>query len=161
VLDVWEEEPLINGVLARQVDIATPHIAGYSFDGKAKGTWQIYQQFCEFLGVAVVGDWQSLVPVDHRVTLDLEALSEAGSAGAVVARVYNILEDDVALRNTLGEADEVRRASFDELRKHYRLRREFGTVLLQNAHVLEQWSPEESGVLQALGFHVRGDRSCG
>lgn len=161
VLDVWENEPLINSVLARQVDIATPHIAGYSFDGKAKGTWQIYQQFCEFLGVAVVGDWSSLVPVDHHVTLDLQALSEGGSASAVVERVYDILEDDRALRNTLGQADEARVAAFDGLRKLYRLRREFATVRLQNAQVLERWSPDETGLLQALGFNVRGDRVCG
>ena len=52
VLDVWENEPCIDTALMQQVAIATPHIAGYSYDGKVKGTEMIYQALCAHLGVA-------------------------------------------------------------------------------------------------------------
>ncbi|MCK5270110.1 MAG: 4-phosphoerythronate dehydrogenase, partial [Sedimentisphaerales bacterium] len=50
VLDVWENEPEIDMGLLDQVAIATPHIAGYSLDGKVNGTVMLYQKLCEFLG---------------------------------------------------------------------------------------------------------------
>ena len=51
VLDVWENEPLIEAELLDQVEIATPHIAGYSLDGKLKGTGMIYQSVCQFFNL--------------------------------------------------------------------------------------------------------------
>jgi erythronate-4-phosphate dehydrogenase len=50
VLDVWEGEPQVDLQLADLCTLATPHIAGYSLDGKQRGTAQIYQAFCRFLG---------------------------------------------------------------------------------------------------------------
>lgn len=154
VLDVWEGEPLLDIELAGQVDIATPHIAGYSFDGKAKGTWQIYEQFCEFLGETVQGEWTQLVPEDHRLTLNIRDIDSERSAAALVKRVYDIMEDDVNLRGTLSLPQEQRSAAFDHLRKHYRLRREFGTVELQNADILATWPTAELEILRSLGFRL-------
>ena len=48
VLDVWENEPEIDLELLELVDIATPHIAGYSLDGKANGTKMVVQAVCKF-----------------------------------------------------------------------------------------------------------------
>lgn len=162
VLDVWEGEPLLNRELAGQVDIATPHIAGYSFDGKAKGTWQIYEQFCAFLGVTTLftGGWPALVPADHAVTIDLHALATTPTAAAMVQRIYNVQDDDVALRGTLTLPDEQRRAAFDQLRKHYRLRREFGTVAFRHPEALERWPREERDRLIALGFQLGESAAC-
>ena len=50
VLDVWENEPDINTELVNNVLIATPHIAGYSYEGKVNGTKIIYESLCEYLG---------------------------------------------------------------------------------------------------------------
>lgn len=158
VLDVWEDEPLLNPVLAQQVDIATPHIAGYSFDGKAKGTWQIYEQFCAFSGVPVQGDWKTLVQPEQCVTLDLQAMTGEATAAALVRRVYNILDDDSALRSTLSQPREPRAAAFDQLRKHYRLRREFDTVALRHPEVLAHWPRDELQSLHALGFQCQEPR---
>ncbi len=52
VLDVWEGEPEVDVALAELCVLATPHSAGYSLDGKQRGTAQIYQAYCEFLGQA-------------------------------------------------------------------------------------------------------------
>ncbi|KZZ47719.1 erythronate-4-phosphate dehydrogenase, partial [Oleiphilus sp. HI0085] len=51
ILDVWEREPELNVELARKVFIGTPHIAGYSFDGKVLGTEMVYRALCQFLGL--------------------------------------------------------------------------------------------------------------
>jgi erythronate-4-phosphate dehydrogenase len=51
VLDVWENEPNISPELLDVVEIGTPHIAGYSFDGKANGTQMIYEAACKFFGI--------------------------------------------------------------------------------------------------------------
>jgi erythronate-4-phosphate dehydrogenase len=52
VLDVWEPEPLLDVELLRRVTLGTPHIAGYSYDGKINGTLQIYHKLCQHLGVS-------------------------------------------------------------------------------------------------------------
>jgi len=51
VLDVWEQEPAIDVELLSRVTLGTPHIAGYSYDAKLQGTWQVYQAFCTYLGI--------------------------------------------------------------------------------------------------------------
>ncbi len=51
VFDVWTNEPLINLSMMNIVDIATPHIAGYSLQGRERGTWMIYQEFCQFFDI--------------------------------------------------------------------------------------------------------------
>ena len=49
VLDVWETEPEVNIETLEMTDIATPHIAGYSYDGKVRGTEMLYHDLCVFL----------------------------------------------------------------------------------------------------------------
>ncbi len=61
VIDVWENEPYIDRDLLALADIATPHIAGYSLDGKANGTAQSVRAVSEFFGLGV-GDWYPEVP---------------------------------------------------------------------------------------------------
>lgn len=57
VLDVWEGEPQVDVALAELCWIATPHIAGYSLDGKLRGTAQIYQAFCASRGWSRRSNW--------------------------------------------------------------------------------------------------------
>ncbi len=156
VLDVWEGEPLIDIELSQRVEIATPHIAGYSFDGKAMGTYQIYQACCEFLGRPVDLNLEGVISGDVEQLIDLTAGSGVESVTALVSLVYNILEDDLALRSTLKLPRERRVAAFDQLRKHYRLRREFSTVALRNqCRWLESLSASERQRFEALGFAYR------
>ncbi len=62
ILDVWEHEPHIDPELAELTALATPHIAGYSFDGKVKGTWLIYEALCRFLQIEPTWDFAPLLP---------------------------------------------------------------------------------------------------
>lgn len=155
VLDVWEGEPLVNRELASQVDIATPHIAGYSHDGKIRGTFMIYQALCEFLQQPVQLQERDLIAPALNITLDFSSdhADKPASAYDVMRKVYDIQEDDLGLRTSLQLPREQRGESFDALRKHYRVRREFATVQLRGHESLrQQLPPREWQRLQALGF---------
>ena len=63
VLDVWENEPSIDVELLQRVALGTPHIAGYSFDGKVAGTRMLYDALCGHFQIAdKTVDWPGLVP---------------------------------------------------------------------------------------------------
>ncbi len=155
VLDVWEGEPLVNRELVSQVDIATPHIAGYSHDGKVRGTWMIYRALCEFLGQPVNIQEADLIPASLNMLLDFSAphADTPTTARDVVKKVYDIQEDDLGLRTSLLLERERRRFGFDALRKHYRVRREFASVTLRGQDYLQQHLlPGEWQRIQGLGF---------
>ena len=155
VLDVWEGEPLVNRELASQVDIATPHIAGYSHDGKVRGTWMIYQKLCEFLQQPVTLQEADLIAPQLNILLDfsLPHTDDPLTARDIVRKVYDIREDDLGLRSSLQLERERRGEGFDALRKHYRVRREFSTVRLRGCEYLRQrLLPREWQRLVALGF---------
>lgn len=155
VLDVWDGEPLVDRELASQVDIATPHIAGYSYDGKVRGTWMIYQKLCEFLQQPVTLQEADLIAPQLSVLLDFSSphTDDPLTALDIVRKVYDIREDDLGLRSSLQRERERRGEGFDALRKYYRVRREFATVRLRGCEYLRQRLPlREWQRLVALGF---------
>lgn len=125
VLDVWEGEPRVDTELLDMVDIATPHIAGYSFDGKVNGTRQVYEALCASLNRPAEWDPSPLLPAPDcpRLTVDP---SETGALSGAVRAVYEIMSDDARMREMLALAtSEEQSAWFDRLRKEYPRRREF------------------------------------
>ncbi|MCD8514252.1 MAG: 4-phosphoerythronate dehydrogenase, partial [Nitrincola sp.] len=62
VLDVWEHEPRVDPLLASRVKIATPHIAGYTLEGKIRGTWMLYQAYCRSSDREEVYRFEDLLP---------------------------------------------------------------------------------------------------
>lgn len=125
VLDVWEHEPQADPELAQLCHIATPHIAGYSLDGKLRGTAQIYQSYCQVSGQPVARSLDELLP--HTWLQGLQLLGDADSEwalGAICRAVYDPRRDDAAFRRSLQGDAAQRRAAFDALRKHYPYRRE-------------------------------------
>lgn len=153
VLDVWEGEPLIDRELAQRVEVATPHIAGYSFDGKVRGTSMIYEAFCKAEGIDASIQTRDLIPPEVNQVIDLMEGEVPMTARALTRLVYNIMEDDFTLRSTLKLPRERRVAAFDQLRKHYKLRREFAEVTLRG---FDQWvelvPAHESARIRSLGF---------
>ena len=157
VLDVWEGEPLVNRELASQVDIATPHIAGYSHDGKVRGTHMIYQQLCQFLQQPAPLREEDLIPANLNLMLDFSDrhTDDPVTARDVLRKVYDISEDDLGLRASLQLEREQRGEGFDALRRHYRVRREFGTVQVRGGDYLAtQLRGGEMARLRALGFAI-------
>lgn len=127
ILDVWEDEPEPDPALIQAVTLGTPHIAGYSWDGKVAGVKMLYDAACDYLQRASA--WIPPAPEDDAmrgaVTIDAnrsldEILCE------LVRRAYDICHDDAALRAIAGLSSHERGRAFDQLRATYRTRLEFG-----------------------------------
>lgn len=157
ILDVWDNEPSIDRELLDYSMIGTPHIAGYSIDGKIRGTWQIYQAVCGYLGISPTVDYESLLstvvmPESYDVHthsfLDEEVLDEA------VEYVYSIMSDDMGLRWLLKLKDPKNfPVEFDKLRKNYRKRREFSSTTIRLIHATQRQKEK----LEGIGFNVIAD----
>jgi erythronate-4-phosphate dehydrogenase len=152
VLDVWENEPEIDIELLKMVDIGTPHIAGYSLDGKIAGMIMIYKAACEYFDLEPkfgIGDFlpEPVVPglkINPNISNDQDALLSA------VQKIYQIGKDDARLRRVLDKPADDRGKYFDSLRKNYHVRREF-----QNTSViLEGSKPKLVEKLNGIGFKV-------
>jgi erythronate-4-phosphate dehydrogenase len=129
VLDVWENEPEIDPELLDLVDIGTPHVAGYSVEGKANGAAMSVQAVSRFFRLGI-DDWfpEKLPPPEHpRIDIDCRSLTQQEVIGKLVGWTYDISSDDRRLRSSRG--------TFEKQRSDYPLRREFPayTVKLVNA----------------------------
>lgn len=156
VLDVWEPEPNISLELLDKVTLGSPHIAGYSYDGKLKGTEMVYQALCKHLKCDANLSLSQLVPplANNRLALT-QGISLWEQTKRLVAQVYSIADDDKRLRDLAENARNNNAnfaAGFDDLRKHYPTRREFNNyhVDINSVHgeSAEQW-------LTVLGFNVQ------
>ncbi len=126
VLDVWEGEPAINAALLKRVGLGTPHIAGYSFDGKVNGTRQIYQAACAYFGFEPTWDPAPHLPPPEQPEVEVDSTQPwPAPLARAVFPVYDIRKDDKSLRSILDAPEAERPALFDRLRKEYPRRREF------------------------------------
>ncbi|BAN49541.1 erythronate-4-phosphate dehydrogenase [Metapseudomonas resinovorans NBRC 106553] len=151
VLDVWEGEPQADAALAQLCRIATPHIAGYSLDGKLRGTAQIYQAWCRVSGQAESVSLGELLPATWLPELALDASCDPDWALATLCRaVYDPRRDDADFRRSLVGDDAQRRAAFDGLRKHYPVRREIDGLRV----ALKGDAPRLAELVRALGAEL-------
>lgn len=143
VLDVWENEPGIDRELMKLARFSTPHIAGYSTDGKANGTSMSIRSLTAFFGIDGFENFQvSDVPMalnSDTVLLDARQ-SAADQIRRAVLHTYNIADDDWKLKSYPDD--------FEKLRGNYCIRREFSSYRVKGA------TPEAAKVLSALGFIV-------
>ncbi|RMQ41620.1 Erythronate-4-phosphate dehydrogenase [Pseudomonas cichorii] len=125
VLDVWEGEPQVNVALADLCVIGTPHIAGYSLDGRQRGTAQIYQALCAFLAQPASIRLEDLLPRPWLAQVHLDGQTDPAWALNMLCRgVYDPRRDDADFRRSLVGDTASQRLAFDALRKHYPPRRE-------------------------------------
>ena len=118
VLDVFEHEPQISESLLSKLAIATPHIAGYTLEGKLRGTQIIYDALCEKLAVLPVLSMHQLLPLNTYLWFELKEHPDR------LQKFYDIRKDDAALRNKITNG-KVKGSDFDQLRRDYHLRREW------------------------------------
>ncbi|OZC02880.1 4-phosphoerythronate dehydrogenase [Rubricoccus marinus] len=168
-LDVWEGEPVPNTSLASRVDIATPHIAGYAFDGKIRGTVMVEAALREWLstqGHPLPEPWDPESALAPEAPLVVDAplapvdTPEARAAwlDALVRQAYDIRADDRRFRGavvTMPDPDR-RAVAFAELRRTYPVRREWSRYRVRG-HVPEPLVP---AVTRGLGMALDtpGDR---
>jgi erythronate-4-phosphate dehydrogenase len=137
-LDVWENEPDIDIELLKMVDIGTPHIAGYSLDGKIAGMIMIYKAACEHFAVEPKFDMEDFLsePAVPELNVYLNVTNDQDVLLKAVQKIYRIDKDDTRLRRVLDKPAEDRGKYFDILRKNYPVRREFQntSVIVKDAN---------------------------
>ncbi len=147
ILDVWENEPFLNRELLNNVNIGTPHIAGYSLEGKANGTIILYNTLCEFLKKPKT--WRPQLP-EVKDKIILPELKTQDSLQKALSFVYKIKEDDLKLKK-INEIDEAKESAyFDSLRKNYPLRRELSNYKIK----MITRNEELDKILKAFRFDV-------
>ncbi len=154
VLDVWETEPNVDPWLLKHVDLSTPHIAGYSYDGKVAGMIMIYRALCQHFGLRAehtAGDFLPApdVPQIH-ITDEQLTQPEERIIHDTVQQVYTINRDDFNMREILLQPEPQQAAWFDGLRKNYPVRREFQNTTV----VLPDSESRLAKTLSGIGFKV-------
>lgn len=125
-LDVWEPEPQLDLNLMALVELATPHIAGYSLEGKTNGTQMVFDAFLRFLG-------KRSQPCEPMA--EFEVLGNLDTVGEAILASYDVAEDDQRMRETMANLSgpEAVGRAFDQLRKTYPVRREFSYYSVSTA----------------------------
>ena len=125
IIDVWQNEPDINTELLKEVSIGTPHIAGYSLDGRYRAAEKIYLDCCTFFNQAAEYVFPVLPVSDYHI----EQASSEQILARLINSIYPIARDNESMKqiiNMSGHEDRCRR--FDQLRKTYPERREFNSM---------------------------------
>ena len=117
VIDTWVGEPHINRDLLEVTDIATPHIAGYSYQGKQNATMLAVRAVARYFGIKELENFSSQDnDASHApVLLDLKGKNH-GEIAAVFQYNYPIFTDDFRLR--------MEPEKFEKLRSGYNYRRD-------------------------------------
>jgi len=144
IVDCWENEPELDMDLLNLADYGTSHIAGYSRDGKARGTKMSVRAISRFFGLGI-DEWEpgGVEPPSNPI-IDLDGGGRNGDqrlSDAILA-TYEIERDDRALRKNP--------RSFERLRGDYPVRREFGCYRVRAGNV----GSETLQKLRKLGFKI-------
>ena len=140
VLDVWQGEPDVLEALIPYTEIATAHIAGYSLEGKARGSEMLYQALCQKLKVEEKYQLKNFLPSASIPVIEINQDFSQILLNQLVKMVYDVRRDDAIFRQQLSAQ------GFDSLRKNYPVRREFSAVTVTLS------SNTKSDVPHRLGF---------
>ncbi len=144
VIDVWEDEPDIDHDLLSKIFLATPHIAGYSADGKANGTSMVVNSLSRFFHLPLENWYPGNVPepVSPEIIIDGKGKSDEAIIREAVLHTYNIKSDDEKLR--------LSPSTFEKQRGEYPIRREFSSYSVE----LTNASADVCVALDRMGFHL-------
>jgi erythronate-4-phosphate dehydrogenase len=144
IADCWENEPDINLDLLNQSDYGTPHIAGYSKDGKANGTKMSVQAISRFFNLGI-DDWEPSnveLPENSVIQIDGEQRREYSILAEAILSTYDIESDDDSLKDSPH--------MFEQLRGDYPVRREFNSYTIKAKNIEEKTLQK----LIKLGFKI-------
>ncbi|MGO1462465.1 MAG: 4-phosphoerythronate dehydrogenase PdxB [Marinobacter sp.] len=151
-LDVWEREPQISPDLLDKVWLATPHIGGYSLEGKVQGTEMIYQAMSRFMGLPLRKQAGQFLPEPALSKVAFTGAADEHDAIRIALRAcYDPRQDDARLRHTMGLPVDERGAAFDQLRRDYPVRRECSSLKVQ----LKGTSKSLHDSFRAIGFKLK------
>ena len=138
-IDCWENEPDIDLELLDSALIATPHIAGYSSDGKANATRTIVEQLNIFLDLKMPPKISLELPMPEDPVLKIHKNSPHKLASALLY-AYDPIKDTEVLKKSP--------SAFEEIRGKYVFRREYKAFRIVNL------AESEAELLQAFGFQT-------
>ena len=145
LIDVWPDEPDLDPELTKLVELGTPHIAGYSKDGKANGTSAGVRAVAEVFDIPQLKDFRvdpGLLPppvYPEKILID-SALPLWQQINTAVLHAYDVKRDSDELRNAPDK--------FEDIRGAYWNRREFSAYTVCGA------SDEANTALALLGFNI-------
>ena len=145
IIDCWENEPDINIILFEKCLFSTPHIAGYSRDGKANGTSQSIKAMSRFFNLGIDNWYPDVIepPQIQTIFLDGSGLNSEEIIFMAVQSTYSILHDDHAFRMNM--------KSFEKLRGDYPVRREFHAFNIICSNIKQDTIKK----LKELGFKIK------
>jgi erythronate-4-phosphate dehydrogenase len=145
VVDVWENEPGIDLELMKLADIATPHVAGYSLEGKALGTAMCVRAASRHFGLGLDEWYPAELPGPENPVFNIEeqGLSFEAILLEATRHAYDIMKDDGMLRRDPGR--------FEEIRNHYPVRREFAAFCIVAGNLPGSFISK----LKGLGFTIK------
>lgn len=141
VIDCWENEPNIDTEYMNMVDIATPHIAGYSADGKANATRMSLESIADFSNQSKEPLSNIVAPDVNDRIIDYSRLKGDNKLAQTILRTYTPNADFESL---LAAPDK-----FSKLRGNYPLRREYGNYIVNNID-----DARDLDILKKLGFNI-------
>ena len=152
VLDVWEDEPLIDNQMILKAELSTPHIAGYSFDGKVNGMIMIYNAACQQFGLTPKFTAKDFLPAPDitEISIDPNSSDQQMIIHDAVQNIYVINRDDFNTREILIVPEDQKGGWFDDLRKNYSIRREFQNTKV----VLSKQDGRLSEKIKGIGFNI-------
>ena len=150
ILDVWNPEPIYPLDLLEITEIASPHIAGYSFEGSLNGTISCYNECCRYFELQPCWDPNEFLNEVPEIHVDAFEKDYEDVLWEIVSQAYPIADDDSAIRNAAISDDEQRGKNFDLLRKDYYRRREFMNFTVHAENASEELIKKISG----LGFKI-------
>lgn len=155
VLDVWEGEPRPRAGLVRPppqgVWLGTPHVAGYSLEGKVAATRMVHEALCRWLGRTADFDGRAVLGAPGSKVLRCFDTDAPHDWRVWIEAAVPLGPDDAALRAAVGKPDAERGVAFEALRRRYALRRELSAFKIER-HV--DLDPETHQRLSALGIAV-------
>ena len=147
VLDVWENEPNIEKALLPFVMLATPHIAGYSLDGRVRGTEMLYQALCQYLKSETLLKSNDFIVKAKISQTDIQSSLTPELLKSLVHLIYDVRRDDALFRSKVNQIN-----GFDQMRKNYPERRELSTLSVNFIDPSHQHSKTIN--LNKIGFTV-------
>jgi len=145
IIDVWENEPDIDLELMQQTLISTPHVAGYSTDGKVNGTSMVVNSLSRYFNLPLENWYPENVPLPAipYISINCNGRSEEDILREAVIHTYKIDNDNARLRLSPGD--------FEKLRGDYPVRREFTSYTID----LKKGTDQIRQMLMAIGFKIK------
>lgn len=147
IMDVWETEPIPDQQLLASSMLSTPHIAGYSLDGKIRGSWMLRQALAQWANIVKVSE-----PISNEsLPAKLDWLADKSlefNINVAVTRVLDLARDSkTTFENLYGlDSEEKIAQKFDLLRKKYPVRRELSCLKISGVPETDQT------IVKSLGF---------